>query len=362
MYEGLPLGSIEAKYPFKVRRAFTFHPHRGSLLVRALREQLMASGLLAYATSLPADIVLVSSPSMFLGPIGLLLARAKRAKFVWDIRDITWGYARDQLNAATSIMEFVGAVLERYMLFVARRADLVVGASPGITQTLVKAGVSPSRATTVFNGISSDLLEELVQSTGPTLHKPRPIVTYAGSIGYNQALAIMLDVARMLPDVDFVMAGDGPELPSLVSQAEKLSLTNVSFPGFLDRQELLELYGKSDILLGHVKDAPVINATMIPVKLFEYMATGKPVIYAGRGIASEFLNGIGCAATVPPEDPTVLTEAILSLLRDPKRMEALGRAGQTFVKQNFRREVLMEELADTLKERFGTYAAPDDMG
>ena len=361
LYKGLPLRSSDAKYLFKVKRAFTFHPHKGSLLIRALREQLMAWGLLAYAAPLPADIVLASSPSMFLGPVGLLLAKAKRAKFVWDVRDITWGYARDQLKGATPLMEFIGVALERYMLFVAHRADLVVGASPGITQTFVKAGVSPSRATTTFNGVSADLLEDLAQSTETTAHKPRPIVTYAGSIGYNQALAVMLDVARMLPDVDFVMAGDGTELPSLVSKAAELNLTNVSFPGFLDRQELLELYGKSDILLGHAKNAPVINATMIPVKLFEYMATGKPVIYAGRGIASEFLSGIGCAVTTPPEDPTALREAILSLLRDPKRMYALGRVGQTFIRHNFRRDVLMEELADTLKERFGTNEAPDNM-
>ena len=112
------------------------------------------------------------------------------------------------------------------------------------------------------------------------------MVAYAGVIGYNQNLGVLLEAARMLPDVDFVLAGDGPELPLLKKKAAELDLDNVSFSGYLNRERLLELYRRSDVLIAHVRSSPTIDATMIPIKLFEYMATGKPIIYAGRGAAA----------------------------------------------------------------------------
>jgi colanic acid biosynthesis glycosyl transferase WcaI len=177
-------------------------------------------------------------------------------------------------------------------------------------------------------------------------------VVYAGLIGYNQGLGVLLEAARMLPDVDFVLAGDGPELPLLKGKAKTLRVDNVTFPGFLNREGLLKLYGRSDIVIAHARSSPTIDATMVPVKLFEYMATGRPMIYAGKGIAADLLRQIGCAVTVPPEDPDAIKAAVAGLLRDPVRMRDLGLRGQACVREDFHRDKLMEELANTLDERF----------
>jgi glycosyltransferase involved in cell wall biosynthesis len=156
----------------------------------------------------------------------------------------------------------------------------------------------------------------------------------------------------MLPDVDFVLAGDGPELPLLRKKSGELGLGNVSFSGYLNRERLLDLYRQSDVLLAHVRSSPTIDATMIPVKLFEYMAAGKPIIYAGKGAAVELLREIDCAVTVAPENPAAMSTAIAQLLRDPERMRAFGLRGRSRVQSDFHRNKLMEELAFALKERF----------
>jgi glycosyltransferase involved in cell wall biosynthesis len=92
---------------------------------------------------------------------------------------------------------------------------------------------------------------------------------------------------------------------------------------------------------------------MVPIKLFEYMATGRPVVYAGRGVAANLWRQIGCAVTVPPGDPKSISTAISTLLQDPEQRRVLGLRGQACVRANFVREKLLEELAYTLKERFG---------
>jgi colanic acid biosynthesis glycosyl transferase WcaI len=350
-YKGVSLESHDARYSYAVKRTFSFYPHRGSLLLRALREQLMALRLALRALPEPADIVVTSSPSMFLGPVCLALARARKAKFAWDVRDVTWGYARD-VAGPSLVRTFAARVLERYILYALRRADLVVGASRGITRLLVEGGVEPGKTVTVPNGISTDMLGDIVQRTAGKVENRRPIVAYAGLIGYNQGLGVLLEAARMLPGVDFVLAGDGPELPLLKRKAKDLNVDNVSFVGYLGREKLLELYRQSDVLIALVRSRPTIDASMVPVKLFEYMATGRPIIYAGKGVAADLLRQIGCAVTVSPEDPEAICAAIVRLVRDPEQMRALGARGRARVRSDFNRGKLMEELAYALKERF----------
>ena len=355
-YKEVPLKAHDARHSYAVKRTFSFYPHTGSFLLRTVREHVMALRLALRALPEPADIVVTSSPSMFLGPVGLAVARIKKATFVWDIRDITWGYAKDVAGRSRRLT-FAARMLEKYMLHTLRRADLIVGASQGITRVLLEGGVESGRAITVPNGISTDLLDAIVQGAAGEAENRRPVVAYAGVIGYNQSLGVLLETARMLPEIDFVLAGDGPELPLLKTKAGELGLGNVWFRGYLNREELLELYRRSDVLIAHVRSSPTIDATMIPIKLFEYMATGKPIIYAGRGAAAELLEDIGCAVTVTPEDPAAMSTAIAELLGDPERMRALGSRGRSRVRSDFHRDQLMERLASALKERF--VDAPD---
>jgi glycosyltransferase involved in cell wall biosynthesis len=351
------LPAHDDRLPFRVIRTFAFHPHKGSLALRTLREGAMAARLALRALRTirgRADVVIVSSPSMFLGPAGLVLARLKRARFVWDVRDLTWGYA-GEVAGASRTTALAARGLERIMHAVARRADLVVGASRGITEALVYAGVEPGRAVTAPNGISGGLLEEISWAAVGAYRgsgSRRPVVAYAGVIGYNQGLGAVVEAARLLPGVDFVLAGDGPELSLLEEKAHRLGIENVTFRGYLDREGLSEVYRESDILLAHVRSTPTIDATMIPVKLFEYMAAGRPIVYAGRGIAADLLREIGCAETVPPEDPRAIRDAVAGLLADPRRMRELGEKGAERAKRDFRREKIMEGLARELEQRF----------
>ena len=356
-YEGISLESHDARYSYGVKRTFAFNPHSGTLLLRSLREQIMTLRLALRALPESVDILLTSSPSMFLGPAGLAVARAKNAKFACDIRDVTWGYAKDVAGTSPTMI-FAARMLERYILSALRRADLVIGASRGITTVVVEGGVDHDKAITVPNGISTDLLEAIMQGTAGKVENRRPVVAYAGLIGYNQDLGVLLEAARMVPDVDFILAGDGPELALLKKKAGELALDNVSFSGYLSRDKLIDLYRRSNVLFAHVRSSPTINATMIPIKLFEYMAAGKPIVYAGKGAAAELLRQIGCAVTVAPEDPRAISSALAKLLGDPERMRLLGTRGRSCVRSNFHRDKLMEEFACALEERF---AGPSDV-
>jgi len=179
--------------------------------------------------------------------------------------------------------------------------------------------------------------------------KPRPMVTYVGLLGEPQAVEVLADVAGRLPAVDFTVVGEGPARGRLESRIRELGVANVTLTGYLSRTEVLDVYRRSDILFAQLKDAPTLNATSLPSKLYEYMATGKPVVYAGGGIAADAVRRADCGITVAPEAASAIADAVDDLLSDTARMDQMGRNGRSFVEATADRETAFEGLAAVLR-------------
>jgi colanic acid biosynthesis glycosyl transferase WcaI len=348
LYDVEATAAFDRAQAFAVRRPFSFRPHSRSLPVRAVREQLMALSLVLRGLRERPDAVVVSTPSMFLAPAAWLLARATSALFVWDVRDVTWRLAsavgRPRGPAVAALR-----LVERVMWAVLARADLVVTATAGITSLFEERGIARARILTLPNTISAGVRDALRDDGSSPEGASRPTVAYAGLIGYSQGLDVLLPVAREFRDVDFVLAGDGPQCAEIERRARELGLENVRFPGYLGRDGILELYRRSDVLFVQTEDTPYTNAVVIPMKLHEYMAAARPIVYAGRGLAVDFLEEIGCAAIVPPRDPEALASAIRELVGDPERRRRLGARGRAYVDASETREALAERFADSIE-------------
>jgi colanic acid biosynthesis glycosyl transferase WcaI len=348
LYDSEATAAFDRAQPFAVRRPFSFRPHSRSLPIRALREQLMALALVSRGLRDRPEVVIVSTPSMFLAPAAWLLARAKRALFVWDVRDVTWRLA-SELGGARGPAAAALRVVERVMWTALARADLVVTATPGITDLLEERGIPRDRILTLVNTISTAVRDALRHNGAGPGDASRPTVAYAGLIGYSQGLDVLLPVARELRDVEFVLAGDGPQRAEIERRARELGLENMRFSGYLGREGILELYRRSDVLFVQTEDTSYTNAVVIPMKLYEYMAAGRPIVYAGRGLAVDFLQEIGCAAIVPPREPGALASAIRELADDPERRRRLGACGRAHVDASETREALAERFADAIE-------------
>lgn len=336
----------DARHSYRIRRTVAFRPHTRRLPTRALREQAMAATLMVAAARDRADVVLASSPSMFLGPAGWALARLKRARFVLDLRDIHWRLARElaaDRTGRTTGLALRG--LERHMWSVVKRADLIVSATPGITTLLLDEGVPEEKILTIANTISQEALDELAPCAD-VVPKERPVCAYVGLIGYSQGLGDLVDTARRLPEIDFVIGGDGSLRAELEEQAR--GLANVRFTGYLDGAGLVDFYRESDILFVQTRASDYTNATVIPVKLYEYMAASRPIVYAGTGLAVDFLRETGCALTVSPGDVAAITAAVSELAAEPERRRELGRNGRAFVEKSERREQSAERFAHAI--------------
>jgi colanic acid biosynthesis glycosyl transferase WcaI len=315
---------------------------RDNLPLRLLTESVFALQVFCLILCQRVDVVVVSSPYMFLGPVGLLVSRLKNVRFVWDVRDLTWLYPR-----ATGKRTFgFDLLLERLMIFVASRADLLMTATEGLLSYFKD---KPQMVSVLPNGVTDHFLEEMTCISDTDISLGRPRVLYAGLFGYNHALTTLIEAAGLCPDIEFVLAGDGPERSLLEEQVKTLGLSNVVFTGYLKKSDLLANYQQANLLVSHVRQHPLYKWTQ-PAKLWEYMATGRPVIHAGEGEVVQLMNEHNIGLTVSPEDPAALAEAIKYLLDHPEKAAQLGQRGRAFVEQHRRRSLILKRFSEMLDE------------
>src|SRR5581483_9128430 len=90
--------------------------------------------------------------------------------------------------------------------------------------------------------------------------------------------------------------------------------------------ELLRLYHDADVLFAQLLRSDLHAATAAPSKLLEYMAAGRPIVYAGEGSAAELVSDARAGVVVPPGDAQAVLRAIAGL--DETERERLGRAAR----------------------------------
>jgi colanic acid biosynthesis glycosyl transferase WcaI len=335
---------------YRVIRAFSFRPHDESLFKRALRELRMSIRLTSIALRMKADAILVTTPSMFLGPTGKFVASLKRSRFIWDVRDLTWRYGRQSVVAG-GIQRSISRLIEAWMGFCLRRTDLIITTAAGAADVLAtEHGVVRENILTLYNGVSGSFFD--VFRDIPESIRARPLVMYLGLLGYNHGMDILVDVARLMPEADFLLVGDGTERTKIEGKIAEANIGNIELRGYcVDEEEVIDYYRNATILFNHSKDRAILNKAMIPAKTFEYMATGKPFAYAGKGFAADFLNSIECAEVVEPEDPEAVVGALRTMIENPHRARQMGERGRRCIEENYIREKIMDELILELRSR-----------
>ena len=336
------------QYPFAVTRLGPFAPHSRGLLGRALREILMSTRVASRLLRQRPGTVITSSPSMFLGPTCWVAARLLRARFVWDIRDLTWEYAREQ--ARSSVERLLARWMASVMWSISRRADLVIAATDGIRAALLAEGLPEERVLVAPNSPSRTILAAALAAPEVETKLGRPCVLYAGLIGRNQGLDVLLDVAADSPNLDFEVAGDGPERSRLESQVRLRGLSNVTFLGFLHAQDLAAAYRRAAVLFATVCDTETLSRDSAPSKLLEYMVARRPIVYAGRGAAADALTRSRTAVVVPPTDRNAIAAAIDQLVLDSERRAQLVRRAWLHVASGPFREDVMANVAASIVE------------
>ncbi len=287
------------------------------------------------------DAVFATSSRLFTAVLGSWVSRRSGAPLYLDIRDIFVDTIQDVLagaRGAVARVAFTG--LERFALQRAARVNLV---SNGFADYFRRRypGLRYSYHT---NGIDSEFLEPEARTPLPRPGGPGalPQVLYAGNIGEGQGLHVVLPplAAALAGRARFTIIGDGGRRALLEKRIAELGLTNVELLPPMNRRQLIDAYRAADILFLHLNDLEAFRK-VLPSKLFEYAATGKPLWAGVAGHAAEFLTAHVDNATVfAPCD-------VDAAVRQFDTIDLAWQPRTSFVRQ-FSREAISEAMAAEL--------------
>lgn len=281
------------------------------------------------------DVVYASSSRLMSAALGAAIARRMGALLYLDIRDIFTDSFGDLVEKSPLRLTLpLFHLIERFAI---RQADRVNLVSPGFVDHF--CSIDKSQSFRFFtNGIDDEFIEH-DYSHQALAGEPKEIL-YAGNIGGCQGLHhIIPETAKRLGrGWRFRIIGDGGMRPALVRMLE--GMDNVILEAPVQRHELLERYRKADVLFIHLNDYPAYRK-VLPSKLFEYAATGKPILAGVAGQAAEFLkDNVENAAVFAPCDTDGLVKAL-----DTLRLVNMPRTA--FVVR-YRRAKITEQLADDI--------------
>ncbi|HUV30554.1 MAG TPA: glycosyltransferase family 4 protein [Acidobacteriota bacterium] len=260
------------------------------------------------------DLILASTPPVNTPVIGWVLSKLWRCRFVIEIRDLQPESSEEFGNLDRSLFT---RMLRKLMHGLYRRAEKLVAVTDGISDYLQVLGVPASRIATIKSGFSSEFVT--ADHNGIRLKygwEDKFLILYAGTLGWAHSLETLIEAARQLtdhPDLQFVFVGDGGKRGGLEGMVRDYGLKNVQFIGAQPLESIPYFLKASDVLIEILKEAPVTKGTF-PCKLFEYMASGRPILFGATDCeAVRELRAAGKALSFRTDDVEGLCDLILKL-------------------------------------------------
>lgn len=275
------------------------------------------------------DVIYATSPPLTMALPALAAAARWRAPLVFEVRDL-WPEAPIQMGVLRNrAAQRAARALER---FVYARSARLIALSPGI-----QAALPPGKSVLVPNSADLDLFE-----AGPMGADFQ--VAYFGAMGEANDLTAAVEAARLLPDVRFVLMGDGKRREAL----ERGAPPNVSFRSGT-KAEVARLAAESSACLTLFKDVPVL-ATNSPNKLFDTFAAGRPAVVNTDGWMRELVERNEAGLYVRAGDARDLADKLAWLRDHPEDASRMGRNARALAEREFARDDLAHRALAVLEE------------
>lgn len=279
------------------------------------------------------DLVYATSSRLFTAFLGVRIGLKTKAPVYLDVRDIFVDTLKDVLNPI--LFKLISPILKSIEKYTFNRAEHVNLVSKGF-EDYFKDRFLCSSYSFYTNGIDDDFI-----CYDYTNKSPSNIILYAGNIGEGQGLHhIIPNMAKKLPKFKFMVIGDGGSKSQLVK--ESAAISNVEILPPVSRRELNKLYKQADILFLHLNAYEAFEK-VLPSKLFEYGATGKPILAGVAGYAADFIScELSNSAVFAPRN---LEEAIVAF----DRLSDVHSGRYEFINK-YQRKCIMERLSNSIQQ------------
>lgn len=338
----------------EIRYCFTSSGMHKGFLPRLLAFfSFMISSFFCELSVPKVDLVWGTSPNIFQGWTAWLSARCKGCVFLLEIRDLWPEFAVAMGALNNKVLIRMSLWLEKFLY---THADAIIVNSPGFiphirsicgkTAELVPNGSDPEMFVSRDNGAAFRAKYALGDAF---------VVMYSGAHGPANDLETVLKAAEILRENDgirFVFVGGGKDKPRLQALAEEMRLPNVLFTPPVSKNEIADVMAAGNAGLAILRKLDLFKTTY-PNKVFDIMASGRPVICQIDGVVREVVEQYNAGVFVEPGDAAALAEAVLALSADPRRCAQLGANGQAAIREHFDRSSAAAQLESILSKTLG---------
>ena len=278
-----------------------------------------------------ADGVLAMSPPLTLGLIGWHTKLFRGGKLVFNIQDVFPDAAVETGAISNQRVIAVASWLERVSY---QRSDSVVLLSDDLANNVQQKLDQKfhKRIKVIPNFVDTQAIVPMSPLTnyrrelgiGESL-----VVMYAGNVGFSQSLELMIEAARVLPHVIFVINGEGSARKSLEAKAHALS--NVKFGDYQDASRLSEVLATGDLHVVPLRRG--LGSVSVPSKTYSILAAGRPIC-AAIDLDTEvprILAAANAGVCVEPDNQAAFVSAIAAMIGDRKSLEEMGASGRKWV-------------------------------
>ncbi|WP_238239106.1 glycosyltransferase family 4 protein [Exiguobacterium acetylicum] len=273
--------------------------------------------------------IYATTPSIFMGLVGVVAKHVKRAPLILDVRDL-WPESLIGVGITKSRLLLTPLYwLEKWMY---RQADQLVINSEGFRSYIEGRGIAPEKIHYIPNSIEEN--EWLIKRRKVS---DQVRVVYTGNIGLAQDVFLLLDVAEALQkeqDICFQVVGYGYHKQTFEKLVKERGLTNIEFLDAMPRWDALKQLAKSDIAFATLVESTAFD-TVTPGKIIDYMAMGCAIVGAVSGHAAHVIEEAGAGYVSVQRKKEEIVDHILELSRNPEKRAAMGRAGVAYVQEHF---------------------------
>lgn len=337
----------------KVLRGYLYVPEKPTTFTRILHE--VSFTLFAALNFLRAgkyECIVIISPPLLLGLVGVIFKLLWRAQLVVHIQDL-------QPDAAFSLGMVKRNLLIKHLIkleaFIYRHASWIASITDSMNENLRRKGVPREKLAVFYNWIDVADVSGFGRRTAsgrflsehPVAHG-KFTVAYAGNIGVKQGVEVLVELAeasRLYEDMHYFIIGEGSRRAQLEDYVKNKKLENVTFLPFMSQEHYFEML--QDIDVAFVSQKSGTGDVFFPSKLLGIMAMRKPLLISadpGSELATVISNA-ECGLVSAPDDLNSLLRNVVSLYEDSSLRQTLGEKGYRHVEAYDRERVLSGFLA-----------------
>jgi len=300
------------------------------------------------------DVVVVTSPPLFIGVSGYLISKFKRVPMIFEIRDL---WPESAIDTGVLTNKWFIKLAFKFEAFIYKKAKLINVLTPAFYKTLHEnKGVSEKKLVMIPNAADFSLSEEVMDNFNRELFRKEHhldghfVITYVGAHGVANHLEQILDAGKRLEDTNvlFLLIGQGMEKSRLIEKANEMNIKNVRFLDPVPKKEVFKYILASEMGASVLKKVDTFK-TVYSNKSFDYFSCKRPILMAIDGVSRELVENAKAGTYVEPENADEYNRIIRDYINNPERLNNEGESGYKYAKINFDREVLANKYLEAIR-------------